>query len=166
MAVVQPNNYIATVDDYSIGKSAKKETPFLKIKFRIKDTGQNVFKDFYLTPNTIDRVIENLVGCGLLKTKRFSDLATGKSSGGIDLEKEVEITVVNEEYEKDGEVKTTSKVEWVNPVGGSGTMKGSLDKTEATSILSGLNIDAAILASRQKFNVTDAPEYERSDIPF
>lgn len=150
---MEPGKYIATVEDYGIGTSSEKKTPYLNVKFKIKETGMTVFWQQYLTSKTVDRLVDNLVETKLLQTKKFSDLADGVRGNGLSTLTEVEITVVNEEYDKDGEIKTSSKVQWVNTIGGGG-MKNTLAKAEAITTLAGLNLDATINASQVRTGVT------------
>lgn len=171
---LEPGKYLATVEDFGIITSPTKGTPGLNVKFKIKDSGLNVYWTQYLTANTVERITENLVETGLLKTKKFSDLAEGAQGGGMCLETEVELVVINEDYEKDGEMKTVAKVEYVNVPGGRG-MKNTLAKADAITALAGLNIDAEILAAEQKTGVnvgqkaqTQAAgqDVDPADIPF
>lgn len=168
MSKLEPGKYIATVEDYGIGQSKEKKTPSLDVKFKVKDTNQYVYWQAYLTVNTIERVTENLVECELLSSKNFNDVAKGT---GINTQKEVQIVVVHEDYESNGEKKVAVKVAFVNPFG-SGVMKNVLAESEAISILAGLNIDAHIAAAVQKTgkeitpSVAAVPEVAPEEIPF
>lgn len=166
--VLEPGKYVGTVEDFGVGTSSQKGTPFLNVRFKLKGTEKSGFWQQYLTANTMERVIENLVATGLLKTKKFSDLAEGKAGNGMCLETEVEVVIVHEEYEKDGEQKVAAKVAFVNELGGK-MMKGMLAKAEAISVLEGLNLDAEILAAEAKtgVKVDDTPkDVTGSDVPF
>lgn len=169
---MEPGKYIGTVEDYGIKKSAAKGTPGLNIKFNIKESGLSVFWEQWLTPNTVERVIDNLVECELLQTKKFSDVAEGVQGRALSTSQEVELVVINESYTTEsGEEKIATKVQYVNPIGGSkGGMKGALDKAEAMTVLGDLNVDAQILASSTKLNIEvqekAAEEVAAGDIPF
>jgi hypothetical protein len=167
--MIEPGKYIATVEDYSVGKSKEKGTPFLNFKFKIKDTGKNIYWAQYVTANTIDRLSVNLIETGLLLKNDFNQMAQGAQSGCIDLAKEVEIVVISEEYTSDsGELKTATKVQYVNVVGG-GSMASAVDEKEAVQLFSGLNIGASILAARQKLGAeapAQTPTPTADDIPF
>lgn len=170
IVVIEPGKYLAVVEDFGIRKSAQKGTPSLNVKFKLVESGKNVYWEQYITENTSERLIKNLVDTGLLKTKKFSDVAKGKDGGALSLTEQVELTVVIEEYTTDsGEQKQTNKVDWVNVPGG-GSMKGALAKEEAISILDGLNLDAEILAAEQSTgkSINTEPEntIDSSDIPF
>lgn len=168
---VEPGKYLATVEDFGIGTSSKKGTPLLNVKFKLKETGNNVYWTQYLTANTMERVVQNLVETGLLATKRFSDLAEGVDGKGIATSVEVELVVINEEYEitegKDkGQKRVAAKVEYVNKPGGL-AMKGMLAKAEAITALAGLNLDAEILAAEQKTGVdVTAKDVTGDSVPF
>lgn len=169
---LEPGKYLANVEEFGIIKSAQKGTPGLNVKFKLKDSGQNAYWTQWLTANTMERIVENLVETGLLKTKKFSDLAEGVNGGGMCLDTEVEIVIVHEPYEKDGEQKVAVKVEFVNKPGSRG-MQNTLAKADAVTALAGLNLDAEILAAQQKTGVKveekTAPadqNFTADDIPF
>jgi len=161
---MEPGKYIAKIDSYKIDTKGQKNTPCLTVKFTVTETGQSVYWDAWLTEKTIDRVIKTLGDTKLLETKNFADLAKGS---GLSKDQEVEIVVVNEEYNG----KTYSKVDFVNVIGG-GAMKSGLAEAEAISVLSGLNIDATIMAYEQKTGnkiEQSSPKTESfaaDDIPF
>lgn len=164
---VEPGKYLATVEDFGIGTSSKKGTPLLNVKFKLKETGNNVYWTQYLTANTMERVVQNLVETGLLATKRFSDLAEGVDGKGLSTSVEVELVVINENYTTDsGENKVAAKVEYVNKPGGL-AMKGMLAKAEAITALAGLNLDAEILASEKRTGVdVTAKDVNGDSVPF
>jgi len=167
---MEPGNYVATAQDWAIGKSGNKQTPFLKVKFRLKDSGLNVYWDAWLTQNTIEKVTNDLTKTGLYQAKTFMDLADGKGGKGLSTTQEVELSVILEEWTtKDGEIKSTPKVQWVNPIGG-GAMKNTLAKAEAVTVLNGLNLDGAILAAQQKNGMPTkngaTTDFTADDIPF
>lgn len=169
MSKIEPGKYLGTVEDYGIIKSGQKGTPGLNVKFRLKDSGLNVYWQQWITEGTKERLVETLIETELLRTKNLADLADGRSSGGLCTETEVELVVINEEYTtENGEVKTATKVEFVNPIGGR-EMKGKLAKAEAVSILGGLNLEAEVLAASTKLGKevgakTGQPAAD--DIPF
>lgn len=167
MARIEPGKYVATVEDYGIGQSKEKKTPSLKMKFKLKDTANYVFYEAYLTVNTVERVTENLVECELLSSKSFNDVIKGT---GIKKEQEVEVVVVHESYESNGESKVAVKVAFVNPIATS--MKNTLAESDAIAALAGLNLDAHIAAAVQKTgneitpSVAAVPEVAEDSIPF
>jgi len=154
---IEPGNYVATVEDYGIGQSKGKGTPFINIKFKLKDSGLTVYWNGWLTEKTMDRNIESLIIAKLLRTPKVMDLAQGVAGGGLSTTQECEISVINEEYTKDnGEVSTIAKVNFVNPLGGR-KMSGVLDGAEAVTALQGLNLDAAVAAAKTKTGMDILP---------
>lgn len=177
---VEPGKYVGKVANFGVGKSKGKGTPFLDFKLKLNDSGLDVYWQAWLTPKTIGFVLENLMDCNLLNTRKLSTLAQGPAGNGINLDQDVEIVVASESYTgNDGELKTISKVQSVYPLGG-GAMKNSLAENEGVAILDGLNLDAELLAIEQRTgkkvvptNLAHTPqtasmdsEHVPNDVPF
>lgn len=101
-----------------LGKSAKKETPFIELYFEITEGEQAGGKarwTGYFADKSSERTIEALQIAGW----QGEDLAEFSDGGlhGLDAN-EVEIVVELEEYEHEGETRTSPRVQWVNRLGG------------------------------------------------
>ncbi len=158
--IKQEGRFIATVGSFALFKSPSKGTLGLKVQFNIKEPSETVYWDAWLTSNTQERVVENLIDTGLLETENFDDLAKGV---GLSKTQEVEVVIVKES--NDG--KDYYKVNYVNPIGGK-QIKGALAQDEAIIALKGLNLNDTIKLAAKKLNKnpSPAPGYAPSEIPF
>ena len=175
--MLEPGRYIATVDDYGIRTVGEKNTAQLSIKFKTKEGGKSVFFQNFLTENTVKtdyfkNLMDTLVGAGVLKSKRFTDISKGKDFGALSTSVEVEI-VVDHQRDENGQLRVDKKgepyvaVSFVNDPSRSG-MKGKLAEAEAVTVLAGLNLDAHILEAQQRVGVTISEDLETNtdDVPF
>lgn len=103
--------------------SSNKGTPCISLGFRLspgdEDENRVITAFLYITPNTEERVIKNLLTCGW----------QGEDMGNIndaELTTEVELVIEHEEYS--GEVRAV--VKWINAIGG-GMIKSETPMTEA-----------------------------------
>lgn len=155
--IKEAGRYIATVAQYGIAKSTGKGTLSLKVEFQIKEPNENVYWDAWITDNTKEKLVENLIETGLLETTDFSDLARGE---GLSKTKEVEILVVGEENNG----KTYFKVSYVNPIGGR-QLKNSINTDEAVILLKGFGLNDQIKLAGKKLGITPGV-FKTEDIPF
>lgn len=112
-----------------VGESKEKHTPFVELYFEItqgENAGGKVRWTGYFTETKdkrgktgSERVLESLYACGW----EGVDLADFEDNAlhGLDAN-EVEIVVELEEYEKDGETRTSPRVRWVNRPGSGGAV--------------------------------------------
>lgn len=146
---LEPGNYVATVANYSIGQfETGNKFPFVSIQFKLKDHAKSVFYKQALTVKTQGFTVETLVETGLLRTKKFSDIAKGVDGGALSTDTEVSLALA---YDDSGDYLN---VQYINKIGG-GAMKGALAASEAINVLAGagLSLDAEILASEQKTGI-------------
>lgn len=175
--MINPGKYLATIKDYGIRTVGENKTPQMQIEFLTKEA-QTVYFQNFLTPGTttsnyFSNLMKTLVETGALKTKSFTDISKGIEGGALDTTVELEI-VVTEQLDKDGQPVTNKQgepymtVKYINNPNRSG-MEGKLAAEEAISVLSGLNLDAAILEAEQATGVevgSKKPDFSKDDIPF
>lgn len=126
--ITKAGTYKAKAFEAMLGKSAKKGTPFVGVKFRVTEgefAGQTVKWEGYLSETLggrskktpAERTIESLQYCGW-SGDDLSIFASGALQG-IDTN-EVELVVEMEQYEDNqtGETRESPKVQWVNRPGG------------------------------------------------
>jgi hypothetical protein len=122
MPNINPGNYRATALDAQLGVTQTGKE-FIAVNFRLIDAPEVTLQyRGYFTEKTADRTIESLRYCGWTG----SDIDTVSFPGG----NEVMLDVKDETYEKDGVMKTHSKVAWVNAARGP-SVKGALDTAAA-----------------------------------
>lgn len=179
---LEPGRYRAFVEDYGIRTVGEKNTPQLSIKFKTKDSGQGVYFQNFLTAKTTvtdywNTFMDTITGTGLLRSKRFTDIAKGVDGGALDKNVELEIIVDYQRDEQDQVMRNDKgeaylRVSFVNDPNKSG-MKGLLAESEAVTVLAGLNLDAHILQSEQRTGAQisqapaqHTPNVASDDIPF
>lgn len=113
-----------------LGTSSKAKTPFIELYFKLADGSGDVRWSGYFGPNSAERTIESLQHCGW-QGDDVGEFADGELHG-LDAN-EVEVVVELEEYEKEGEKKTSPKVQWVNKLGGYLNVQNAMSKTDAAS---------------------------------
>lgn len=131
-----------------LGESANKSTPYLELYFKVIDgpsTGQLVRWTGYFTENTNERTINSLITMGW-HGEDPSEFADGQLHG-LDAN-EVDIVVENEEYEKDGTMRMSPRVQWVNRPGGYLNVENAM-KTEAAKGF-GARMRGLVMAIRAK----------------
>lgn len=85
-----------------------------------------------------------------------TDLVGGVETNLLDLDRQVDLTIGNEEWQG----KTYEKVQWINRVGGS-SFKKALSKEDAIKAFKGMNLKAEF-AAHKKLN----PQPKEEDILF
>lgn len=131
-----------------LGTSANKGTPFLELYFKVIDgpaLGQLVRWTGYFTENTNERTIQSLLTMGW-QGEDPSEFEDGQLHG-LDAN-EVSIVVENEEYEKDGEVRTSPRVQWVNRPGGYLNVENAMNTEAAKGF--GARMRGLVLSMRAK----------------
>lgn len=136
--------------DLVLGTSANKGTPFIEFYFTISEgdcQGKAVRWTSYFTEKTNERSIESLRHCGW-QGDDLGEFSDGKLHG-LD-SNEVEIVVELEEYDKDGDMKTSPKVQWVNKPGGGRylNVNAAMDQNAALSF--GERMRGLVLAMKSK----------------
>ena len=117
-----------------LGTSTKKGTPFIEFYFAITDgesKGGSARWTSYFSEKTSARTIESLAHCGW-RGEDLSEFSDG-ALHGLDA-CEVEVVIELEEYEKEGEKRTSPRVAWVNKIGA-----GKFLNTDAA-----MNVDTAL----------------------
>lgn len=150
MPHINPGTYRATALDASLGvTSTGKE--FVAVNFRLIDAPEVTlqYRGFF-TEKTAERTIESLRYCGWKGT----DLETISFPAG----NEVMLDVQDDSYEKDGVLKTHSKVAWVNSAARGPSVKNALDPAKAKVFAA--KMKGAIVAFDQK-----NPQAAGDDIP-
>lgn len=141
--------------DYRCEQTSKGE-PRVVLIFGYGDNfDQKVYWNGYFTEKTKKTTIDTLLLLGI-QTDDVEDLAKGREAGLLDLDKEVQLTLAEEEYEG----KKTLKVRWVNEVGGGGFSKRILEG-DAINKLKELNVKFDLMEARKKKGVPS-----KKDIPF
>jgi hypothetical protein len=158
--------YIArAVGQVVLGKSKQHGTPFIEFYFQVKggeSDGARVRWTSYFTDKTYERTVQALESCGW----SGDDISVFADSGLHGLDKnDVEIVVENENYtDKNGEVKTSSRVAWINRLGYLNT-EAAMSEDAAAAF--GAKMNDLIAAMRMK-SPRKAPveETKSDDIPF
>ncbi len=143
-----------------LGTSANKGTPFIELYFKIIDgehLGSLVRWTGYFTENTSERTIQSLILMGW-QGEDPSEFEDG-TLHGLD-SNEVDVVVELEEYEKDGETRTSPRVQWVNRAGGYLNTANAMNTAAAKSF--GERMRGLVLTQRAKTpvgkgNGTDFP---------
>lgn len=162
---MNPGKYQGKAVDYCMTVSEKGD-PFVTVLFEIHPEGNNLtWRGGLATDKQLEITIKALKVLGFHGSVK--DLAGGKASGCLDLDKVVELDIVHEIY-KD---KKYAKIQWVNEVGGGG-FKNKLTEVEAVRACAGLNLDAVFaregikpLPTVRHNPVASAP-VSLEDIPF
>lgn len=150
MSKLAAGTYLAKPVECSVGKSKDKGTPFIAIKFEIKDGEKNHYLTWngYITDKTKKRTIEAIVTCGF----RGTDLTQIAAGHGLDFAKQVQVVVEEELYEKDG--KMYPKIKWINDLK---SFKKLETKPEDMDMLAGLNLGADLLEAQKDLKADDLP---------
>ena len=128
-----------------LGESAQKKTPFVEVYFRITE-GDHEGKEARWTSyfsdtrsatakkSPAERTLEALYLCGWQTEDGDVSVFSDGELHGLDSH-EVEVVVELEEYEKEGETRTSPRVQWVNRLGGARylNVKNAMSKTSAQS---------------------------------
>lgn len=134
------------VFDYGIS-TTKEGLPQVAVLFRDGE-GRDYRWNGTLKPGRGQELtLDALIVMGL-RSDNLADLAKGAESGLLDREKEVQLTVGDEEYQ--GVVRR--KVKWVNEVGGGGFAQ-RLSETDAAAKMASLNLSAAFKAKLAERNI-------------
>jgi hypothetical protein len=133
-----------------LGKTPNTGTHYIECMFEISvdenERPAQVRWTGWFGPKSAERTIEALQYCGW-QGDDVGEFADGELHG-LDTN-EVEIVVVMEEYEKDGDKKTAPIVKWVNKPGGGGVnVKNAMPKAEAESF--GSRMRGLVLKAKQK----------------
>lgn len=116
-----------------LGTSSKAKTPFIECYFKLvggENDGSEVRWTGYFGGQSAERTIESLQHCGW-QGDDVSEFADGELHG-LD-SNDVEVVVELETYEKDGESRTSPRVQWVNKTGGYLNVQNAMTKSEAAN---------------------------------
>lgn len=109
---VQPDTkYDAVIREAYITESMEKQTPGLFMSYDTADG--NIEHTWYITPNTVDRLKENLFQCFQITPAELNDNVFLSKIGARIKGDRVKITTKEEEY--NGKMKIV--VQWMNPAG-------------------------------------------------
>jgi hypothetical protein len=127
MSIVKPGKYVAKVVDYGIPEIQPGKIACVALTFEFKDdTSLRQLTWFgYLSDAAIGIAIKGMITAGL----KSNDLLTLLGPEAFH-DKEVQITVENEEY--DG--KTRARIKWINEI--SGSKWKNMEPTNARTLLS------------------------------
>lgn len=151
--VIPPGQYIGAIEDYGISKSSK-DQPQAFIKFKINKGEGEGFVNLTWFGGLSEKVpqgkekspaqwtVGTLLDCGF-KGQEIEDLAFGPAGESIQLGKEMSVTVQDNEYEG----KLTSRIQWVNVLGGGGPKKMSKEDLAGKTNTSALR--ALLLQEKQ-----------------
>ena len=169
---IKAGKYNATIAGYAI-RATNKGDPMVSICFAAKDAEgavHNVYWNGTFGPNAKDFTIEALLICGL-KGNDLAILGKGPAGGGLDMLKELQVSIEYEENPQDG--KMYPRVRWINEAGGA-RFKNALPEVEAVSKMRGLNLAGDVAALRNQKGYRDQPKAQvvesaapdLGDIPF
>jgi hypothetical protein len=153
------------VGEVVLGKSAEKQTPQIECLFEMlegESKGHRARWTGYFGLNSADRTIESLQICGW-EGDDLSEFAD-KGLHGLDAN-EVEAVIENEEYEKDGEIRTVPRVRWINRLGGGArvNVQNAMSRDEALSF--GDRMKGLVLKVKSKQQKAD-PSLAGDAFPF
>lgn len=136
---------LAKVVDYGIVMTKDGTAPMVKIQFKETETGKDRYWTGSLKEGRAQEItVDALLVCDL-KSDEIEKLALGTASGLLNTDKEVQLTIENEEYEG----KTYEKVKWVNEVGGGGFAK-RISESDAVARIAACNVGFTLKAKRQE----------------
>lgn len=148
MAITEGKYKARATGEVVLGNSAKKGTPFIECYFEILDgdnKGGKVRWTSYFSDKTAERTIEAMQIAGW----DGEDLSEFGDGGLHGLDKnEVEIVVELEEYEVEGEKRTSPRVQWVNKLGGYLNVQNAMGPEQAASF--GEKMKGLVLKVRSK----------------
>lgn len=149
--------YTARIKDYGIG-TTKAGDPKAMVMFTFKDeNGTSVdmtWSGSLREGRAREITIDALLVCGL-KGNDLSKLAQGAESGVLDLNRDLSITVEEEEYNG----KTYKKIKWINAPGGAGFR--DIDPSTVKK-LTGMNLSGDVEARRKQSGIKDKVD----EVPF
>lgn len=166
---IPAGQYIGTIEDWGISKSSK-DVPQAFIKFKInKGEGlgfanltwfgglsEVVPKDKQNSP--AHWTVKTLLDCGF-SGQEVEDLAMGIDGGSLVVGKEMALTIQDNEYDD----KLTSRIQWVNVVGGGGPKKMSKEELSGKTNTSALR---AMLLKEKANRPTEEPIKDEEGVPF
>lgn len=166
--ISRAGTYRAKPVEAMIGKSNKKNTPFVGVMFEVVGgdfNGQRLKWEGFLTEKTAERTIESLQHCGWTG----DDLSIfSRPEGSKVLTTEVELVVEMEAYQGDDPSKAGReypKVQWVNRAGGGPKFAGAaVDPAEAAAF--GQKFRGLALALKAKHGETSSTKSIDDEIPF
>lgn len=135
MSTLVAGNYKGRVKDYCLQKS-KNGVLSVAVQFQLSEHENTVLWNGYFTEKTTENTKKALKALNI-STNKIADLYSGRASGLLDVDKEVELDIIIEEHEG----KKYAKVNWVNEVGGGGGFRNKLDRNEAAAEFAGVEID-------------------------
>lgn len=174
-----PGYYEAKIINYGIKKTKKGDpAPVIIFNAETEEGKQHVFWSGSLNDGKArDITLKTLAICGFRNVSAFPYLAEGPSSGLLNMEKEVQITVEHESVEevdkKTGEkiIRKYAKVRWINESGG-GRFKEAIDVQHAKVLMMNMGLEADFLriASENgyetKSELVKPSAIHSEDIPF
>lgn len=150
MAITNGTYKARATGEVVLGSSSQKGTPFIELYFEITqgdNKGGKVRWTSYFSEKTSERSIESLQYCGW-KGDDMSEFSDG-GLHGLD-KNEVEIVVEIEEYnDKEGNPRSSPKVQWVNRGGGGYLNTAQAMNTDAAQTF-GERMRGLVLALRAK----------------
>lgn len=173
MTAIKAGKYKATIEGFAL-RATNKGDPMVSICFAVKDEGasHSIYWNGTFGPNAMDFTLEALLVCGL-KGNDLAILAKGPAGGGLDMLKEVQVSVEYQENQRDGKMYPT--VKWINE-GSGARFNNVLPEAEAVTKMRGLNLSGNVAAMRaqkgykdqpaQKSQVVDNGPPDMGDIPF
>lgn len=156
--MIKPGNYQAKICAYGIKVTSKGDaapTIAFRVEKGVEEPATVYWQGSFKAGKGREIALKALVTCGLSDAHKIADLANGKESGLLDLNKELDIVVIHE-ARQDDPMKVYPKVEWIND---SSDMKGRISKEEAASKIAGLGLenDLGILLKGKKVFAATAP---------
>lgn len=133
--MIKPGKYKTKAVDFGVTATSKGD-PMVVVKFEVE--GQNLFWRGMFGDKSLAITEKALAALGF-ESDRFDVLADGPDSGALNLNLEVVIEVVNEEYQG----QSRSVVKWINEPG-SGGIKNGINRVEAVNLFRGIKPTGSI----------------------
>lgn len=155
MSAIKAGKYPAVIEGFAL-RSTNKGDPMVSVCFGVKDAeggSHSLYWNGTFGPNALEKTVEALLVCGL-KGNDLAILAKGPAGGGLDMTKEMQVTVEYQENSKDGKMYPT--VRWINEAGGA-RFKNVMPEAEAVAKMRGLNLGGHIAAARAKTGYSNQP---------
>ena len=155
---------VKRISDCFMGLSKEKKTPFYALTFELENGGSITHTEYLVSNEHSHKKMEQLLALGFIGS-RLADLADEDMT--VDMlfgkpDDDIYLTVELEAYEKNGEIKYTPKVKWINI--GEGVNK--IDKKTAMVVLKSMPFDGFLAVARKGRPAPKTQDLNSDDIPF
>jgi len=151
-----PGYYAAKIVNYGLKKTkAGDPAPTIAFEVVVDAKPYRVYWQGSLKDGTArDITLKALAICGFTNVRSFANIADGPSTGLLDTEKEVQVTIQHQMDEVTG--NKYIRVQWINESGG-GKFKDAIGLQEAQVLIQGMGLEADFMriAKENGYKVTN-----------